>query len=63
MTDRPLCHDCLSEDVTVRVTDTFGFDYWFCAVDWAAHEEFRERISALLGDAARKLGLSPEEGA
>jgi len=52
----PLCYDCLSEDVTVKVTDDMGFDHWFCAEDWAAQQEFGEKIRAMLSDAAQALG-------
>ena len=51
----PLCHDCLSEDVAVKLTDTCGFDYWFCAADWAAQQELGEKIRAMLSDAVRAL--------
>lgn len=54
----PRCYDCLTEDVTVKVTDEFGFDHWFCAPDWAAKQEFREKVMALLDHAVRTL----EEG-
>jgi len=51
----PCCYDCLSEDVAVKVTDPMGFDHWFCAADWAAQQEFGEKIRAMLSDAARAL--------
>jgi hypothetical protein len=51
----PLCYDCLSEDVAVKVTDPLGFDHWFCAEDWAAQQEFGERIRSMLADAAAAL--------
>lgn len=51
----PRCYDCLSEDVAVKVTDTLGFDHWFCAEDWASMQELREKIMAMLGDAAQAL--------
>lgn len=51
----PLCYDCLTEDVTVKVTDTLGFDHWFCAADWAAQQEFAERTMKLLSDATAAL--------
>jgi hypothetical protein len=51
----PLCYDCLTEDVAVKVTDELGFDHWFCAEDWAAQQEFSERIRAMLADAAAAL--------
>lgn len=57
MTSRPLCYDCLTEDVTVKVIDDMGFEHWFCAEDWAAQEELRDRIAAMLEDAAQALGL------
>jgi hypothetical protein len=49
------CSDCLTEDVTVKVTDDLGFDHWFCAEDWAAMQELHERISALFEDARDRL--------
>jgi len=52
---KPRCYDCLSEDVAVKVTDTCGFDHWFCAADWAAQQEFSERITKMLEDAAAAL--------
>lgn len=51
----PRCYDCLTEDVAVKVTDELGFDHWFCAEDWAAEQEFGEKIRAMLRDAARAL--------
>ena len=56
---KPCCFDCLSEDVAVKVIDPYGFEHWFCAVDWAAQQEFHERLTKLLGDAADRLGLTP----
>lgn len=51
----PRCYDCLSEDVAVKVIDELGFEYWFCAEDWAAEQEFGERLRKLLGDATARL--------
>jgi hypothetical protein len=45
--DEPRCADCLTEDVTVKVTDDFGFEHWFCAEDWAAQQELHEKIMAM----------------
>jgi hypothetical protein len=56
--DEPRCADCLTEDVTVKVTDDFGFEHWFCAKDWAAQQELHEKYMAMLGDAAQ----APEQG-
>lgn len=52
---KPRCYDCLSEDVTVKVTDTFGFDHWFCARDWAYEQDFHEKITQLLRDVVTQL--------
>jgi hypothetical protein len=52
---KPRCHDCLTEDVMVKVTDPMGFEHWFCAEDWAAMQELHEKIMTMLGDAARAL--------
>jgi len=52
----PCCYDCLTGDVTVKVTDEFGFDHWFCAEDWAAEQELSEKVMAMLEDAVRSLG-------
>jgi hypothetical protein len=49
------CFDCLTEDVTVKVTDGAGFEHWFCAEDWAANQAFHDKIMALLGDAVAAL--------
>jgi prophage antirepressor-like protein len=51
----PRCYDCPTEDVAVKVIDTCGFEHWFCAEDWAAEQEFNEKVMAMLGDAARAL--------
>ena len=51
----PLCYDCLSEDVTVKVTGQFGFDHWFCAADWAAEEACSEWVANLLAEAVAAL--------
>ena len=42
-------------NVTVRVTDPYGFDHWFCAEDWAATQKIHEKVMAMLKDAARAL--------
>lgn len=55
----PLCYDCLTKDVAVKVTDTFGFEHWFCAEDWASEQELHERIMKMLEDAAAALKVSP----
>jgi hypothetical protein len=52
----PRCHDCLTEDVTVKVIDLMGFEHWFCAEDWASWQEFHEKVQRLLGDAAAQPG-------
>jgi hypothetical protein len=52
---KPRCYDCLTEDVAVKVIDELGFEHWFCAEDWAAEQEFGERLRKLLGDAAARL--------
>jgi len=49
--NKPCCHDCLTEDVAVKVIDTCGFAHWFCAEDWAAQQELGEKIMAMLEDA------------
>ncbi len=51
----PRCYDCLTGDVAVKVTDELGFGHWFCAADWAAQQDLREKVMAMLGDAARAL--------
>jgi hypothetical protein len=51
----PLCHDCLTEDVTVKVIGPYGFEHWFCAEDWAAEQELHEKVMTMLGDATRAL--------
>lgn len=63
MTDstKPCCYDCLSGDVTVKVIDLLGFEHWFCAEDWAAHQELQERIGAILEDAMRNLERAARE--
>lgn len=50
---KPCCYDCLSEDVAVKVITPQGFESWFCAADWAAEQEFHEKVMALLEDAVR----------
>lgn len=56
----PCCYDCLSADVAVKVIDTYGFEHWFCAADWAAQQEFSEKIAAMLRDAAATLESAAE---
>jgi hypothetical protein len=51
----PLCYDCLSEDVAVKVIGPYGFEHWFCAEDWAAEQELHEKVMAMLENAARAL--------
>lgn len=51
----PRCYDCLSEDVAVKVIDQFGFEHWFCAKDWAAEQQFHEKIMTMLDDALTTL--------
>ena len=45
---KPLCLDCLSEDVSVCVTDSYGFKHYFCAEDWASWQAFHEKIVSML---------------
>ena len=59
----PRCHDCLTEDVTVKVIDLMGFEHWFCAEDWAGWQEFHEKVQRMFagavevpGEAAAQLG-------
>ena len=52
---KPLCYDCLTYDVAVKVIDAHGFERWFCAADWADEQEFHERVMALLADATERL--------
>jgi len=52
---KPCCYDCLSKDVAVKVITLEGFEVWFCAEDWAAEQEFHERVMELLADAADRL--------
>ena len=52
---KPCCYDCLSEDVAVKVIDTFGFEHWFCAADWAAQQEFHKKVMALLAHTTERL--------
>jgi hypothetical protein len=51
----PRCYDCLTEDVTVKVIDLCGFEQWFCAEDWAAEQDFHEKIMRLVQEAADGL--------
>ena len=50
-TQPPRCADCLSEDVTVKVTDDHGDEHWFCAADWEAMQRLHEKMMTMLGDA------------
>ena len=50
----PKCYDCLSEDVTVKAVTPEGFELWFCAEDWAAEQEFHEKVMNMLNDAVDK---------
>ncbi len=52
---KPCCYDCLSDDVAVKVIDPCGFERWFCAGDWASHQDFHDRLMRLLADAASRL--------
>jgi hypothetical protein len=52
----PLCVECLSPDVTVKLIDGHGLEAWFCAADWAANQELHGKIMAMLEDATSKLG-------
>ena len=56
---KPLCYDCLSEDVTVKVTGPYESEHWFCAEDWASEQELHERIMKMLEDAAAALKAPP----
>ena len=49
----PLCHDCLTEDVAVKVTDEHGSEHWFCAADWEASQQLHEKIMTMLEDAIK----------
>jgi hypothetical protein len=49
-TVKPRCFDCLTENVTVKVTDPLGFETWFCAEDWASWQALHDKITAMLGD-------------
>jgi len=55
---QPCCFDCLSGDVAVKLIDEHGHEYWFCAVDWKANEEFRERLMSMLSGAAERLAAA-----
>ena len=48
----PLCLDCLSDDVAVKIIDQCGFEHWFCGPDWAAQQAFHDKIMDLLRQAA-----------
>jgi hypothetical protein len=52
---RPLCYDCMSEDVAVKVIDLCGFEHWFCAEDWAAEQDLHGKIMTMLEDARQTL--------
>jgi hypothetical protein len=52
---KPRCYDCLTEDVAVKVIGPYGFEHWFCAEDWAAEQEFHERVMAMLAHATEQL--------
>jgi len=52
---KPCCYDCLSGDVAVKVIDSLGFEHWFCAADWAARQEFHEKLMKLLEDTVDRL--------
>ena len=56
------CYDCLSEDVTVKVIDEYGFEHWFCATDWAAEQKFSDAIMTMLDDAYKRLAQEAETG-
>ena len=58
---KPVCHDCLSGDVAVKLIDQFGFEHYFCAECDAGWQEFRERLAALLGDGCRQVIDQPGE--
>lgn len=47
---KPLCYDCLSKDVAVKLIDDQGFEHWFCAKDWAINQRFSTAISEMLAD-------------
>ena len=49
--NKPCCYDCLTEDVTVKVVDEFGFEHWFCAKNWAAWQKLHENLQKMLEDA------------
>ena len=54
----PRCYDCLSEDVTVKVITPEGFELWFCAEDWAAEQEFSEKVMSMLTDAVNGMEVA-----
>lgn len=56
---KPVCFDCQSEDVAVKVIDQYGFEHWFCAECDAGWREFRERLTAMLAGAADRLAAAP----
>lgn len=55
----PRCYDCLTEDVTVKLIDQHGFEHWFCAEDWADHEQFGETLTAMLERARLDTTVPP----
>jgi hypothetical protein len=52
---KPLCFDCLSEDVAVRWVDDAGFEHWLCASDWAEWQQAREKLMDVLAGAVARL--------
>jgi len=56
---KPCCFDCLSEEVTVKVIDRFGCEYWFCAADWAAEQAFHEQLMKWLAERTAALAADP----
>ena len=61
MATRPCCYDCLSGDVAVKLVDQQGFEHWFCATDWQAHQEFSAAITAMLDKALCDLAEDAAE--
>ena len=51
----PRCYDCLTENVTVKLTDEHGPDRWFCAEDWDYWQSFAEKVDEMLAAAHVKL--------
>lgn len=52
---KPVCRDCLSGDVAVKLIDQWDFAYYFCGPCDAANRELGERLIALLAGAADEL--------